>query len=149
MNLQTALSLSPKEFWKHPEIVLAIQSVLSPRPWAHRTISTDAFNHSPCLRCGEVLWLGDRRKDISDLAQPDCPVPPPLEDAPETVARKLKDFVTKGVDDRICTAAKIVAADVMEQPYAELEEAATWYAWDATPEQQAICTLLALGKLEK
>jgi hypothetical protein len=146
MTIDEALKLDGTEFWKHPEIVGAVQEVLNPGPWNH----VWRPSRITCARCNEpFVHVGVGRS---------CHVPPPLTEPHEVIVRRLRDYVLPG-DGRqsLPGHAQAFTDDIREMLLAvhpnwsardaAEEDAWLWYA-TTSPEQQAITCLLALGKLE-
>lgn len=144
MNLRTALSLPAKDFWENAEIVKAIQSVLV-GPVKHNVVSAPYCYTPHCTKCG-ASWSDYLNVEDVPNEHGDCPVPPPLTDPPEVVVRKLVEKGEKRLsnNDAMKIEQTVCAFSPRPIPYSPM-----WFGWMANIEEQAICGLLALGKLEE
>ena len=77
------MSLTWKQLIEMPAFVLGVQEVLNPGPWEHGAENIGGN----CVRCGKHLQA---LYSLPERHRP-CPVPPPIADPPEVVARKLRD----------------------------------------------------------
>ena len=113
----------------HPDVQKAIHQALDDsEPYDHdQWVGYDYAG--PCKRCGSTNRL---------VA---CPVPPPIADTIEVVARKLRDKVQGDAWRRFWTAVDTL------YPEEEIEDKFSLWIAKATPEQQVLCFLVALGQV--
>ena len=146
MNVNDALELiEAGTFLNDRDIVRAIQVVLR-GPQRHNVVSAPYCRTPHCTECG-ASWSDYLEADEVPNEFGDCPVPPPLTDPPEVVARRLEEAVSKR--ERLMAGAAITQAIyVVSQDELDDAEVLMWWLFAATPEQQILCCLLALGKVE-
>jgi hypothetical protein len=113
-----------------------------PGPWEHvwNTVThpwTDG-EVTTCVRCEEELFKCDSNYT--------CPVPPPITEAVEVVARKLRDIaVSKGRQKLHQTIYCLDISTCVTMRHGDME---IWW-FDAEPTEQILVCLLALGAIEE
>ena len=138
MTIQEYLTL--KDPLANADVQKAIAEVLWPGPWEHERSLLGPAPPGPdhlwrCKRC-EAKWVCRIQDPV-----PDCLVPPPITDAVEVVARKLRD--------KCDYSPELIAAVAKLSPHHHEVVDVVWFAFKATPAQQIGCGLAALGKLEE
>lgn len=159
MTLQEALHLDAKAFWQNEEIVLAIQTVLNPGPWIHGPLYSYEYPFCwpsffeagfKCSRCHAVrrnrIYTHGFCKWVREHPASFCPVPPPLEEEPEVVARRLREIAKKykcgfAFEEALYTIAAMYARRVKQESW-------KWLAIDAPTHIETLISLLALGQIK-
>lgn len=142
MKAIDALKL-PRE--KFDEVVSA---TITKKPWPHSKPIGDL-----CTKCGKEIT--DRNMVTAEWYEP-CSVPPKLDRPLEVVARELrdkcdKDKLEKAAFSLISTRIKLRASNdfyFLGNHHFQYEVSTHWYAYDATPEEQIACCLVASGDWE-
>lgn len=130
MKAIDALKL-PRE--KFDEVVSA---TITKKPWPHSKPIGDL-----CTKCGKEIT--DRNMVTAEWYEP-CSVPPKLDRPLEVVARELRDKCDK---DKLEKAAFDFYFPGNHHHF-QYEVSTHWYAYDATPEEQIACCLVASGDWE-
>jgi len=138
-NALDMLKLEPDVFW------LEVRKVYCEKPWPHRFFY--GYNgHYMCSQCPTVhasVELYPDGKHFDPGAVGSCPVPPPLTEAPEVVARKLRDEAvlasTEALGHAIYAVQQVIGGDASNWA------SQWWHGVLATPEQQITCYLVARG----
>ena len=137
-NALDMLKLEPDVFW------LEVRKVYCEKPWPHRFFY--GYNgHYMCSQCSTVhasVELYPDGKHFDPGAVGSCPVPPPLTEAPEVVARKLKDKASRSMVRWAIRECGFTQDSTNDSAVHALDY---WYAYDATPYEQVTCYLVARG----
>ena len=137
-NALDMLKLDPDAFW------LEVRKVYCEKPWAHYFLNRHDGTYG-CSRCHKTHTIAELYPDGRHMSQEriaPCTVPPPLTEAPEVVARKLKDKASRSMVRwaiRECGFTQDSTNDSAVHAWD------SWYAYDATPCEQIACCLVALG----
>ncbi len=127
MKASDALKLSMEKF------MVEVSRAIAPKPWKHDLHWTDQVYK--CCRCHRDFSI------ITGLKPFPCAVPPNLTEAPEVIARQLRDQCDKS---KLKQAVSLLCPD----EYAELADGDNWFAYNATPQEQIVCCFVALGLME-